>query len=293
VNIELVLDSKAIIGESPIWVAEEGAIYWVDIKAPSLHRMRLDGSDMRSWAMPADIGAYALDGKGSALVALRTGLFWFDLATHALTLAVAAPFDPNITRFNEGACDSTGRFWIGTMTDPLDGTTPDEKGMLYSYTSKDGLIAYEDFSFLANGMAWSADETSFFLSHSYAQKVFTFAFDKQSGALSNRSVFCELLGEKGIPDGAAMDSAGFYWCAVHGGWKLHRYAPDGQLDQVIELPVSQPTMCCFAGENLDELYITSAHEKLSTEQLKAEPHAGGLFRLKPEMRGQRKYYYVD
>lgn len=291
-NIELVLDARAIIGESPIWVAEESTLYWVDIKAASLHRMRLDGSDTRSWAMPADIGAYALDSKGSALVALRTGIFWLDLTTDELTLAVASPFDPNVTRFNEGACDSTGRFWIGTMTDPLDGSEGDEKGMLYSYTSKGGLIAYKDFTFLANGMAWNADESTFFLSHSYARKVFTFAFDKQSGALSNRAVFVELLSEKGIPDGAAMDAAGFYWCAIHGGGKLHRYAPDGQLDQVIELPVSQPTMCCFAGENLDELYITSALEKLSAEQLKAEPHAGGVFRLKPKISGQRKYYLV-
>ena len=99
-------------------------------------------------------------------------------------------------------------------------------------------------------------------------------------------------GEKGLPDGAAMDTDGGYWCAIHGGGRLHRYTPDGRLDQVIELPVSQPTMCCFAGKHLDELYITSAREKLSEDQLRQEPHAGGLFRLRPGVSGQLKYHCV-
>jgi sugar lactone lactonase YvrE len=291
-KIELVLDAQAIIGESPLWVADEAALYWADIKAPALHRMRLDDGDLRSWALPADLGAFALDGKGRALVALRTGLFWLDLATGNLTLAVAPPFDTNLIRFNEGACDSTGRFWVGTMTDPLDDSDRDEKGMLYSYTSKDGLIAHADFTFLANGMAWNKNESVFYLSHSYARKIFAFDCDTQTGTVGNRKIFAEMPGETGIPDGAAMDAAGSYWCAIHGGGRLHRYAPGGRLDQVIELPVSQPTMCCFAGKNLDELYITSAREKLSLEQLKAEPHAGGLFRLRPGVSGQPKYYRI-
>jgi sugar lactone lactonase YvrE len=291
-KIDLVLDAQAIIGESPLWVADEAALYWADIKAPALHRMRLDGGSLRSWTTPADLGAFALDGKGRALVALRTGLFWLDLASEELTLAAAAPFDTNLIRFNEGACDSEGRFWVGTMTDPLDDRERDEKGMLYSFTSAGGLIAYADFTFLANGIAWNKDERLFYLSHSYARKIFEFDYDKHTGTIGNRRVFAEMPGEKGIPDGAAMDADGNYWCAIHGGGRLHRYAPDGRLDQVIELPVSQPTMCCFAGQNLDELYITSAREKLSAEQLKAEPHAGGLFRLNPGISGQPKYYRV-
>lgn len=291
-NVELILDAKAIIGESPLWVAEENMLYWADIKAPSLHRLRLDGTGRQDWPLPADIGAFALDGKGRALVALRTGLFWLDLATNQLTLAAAPPFDPKIIRFNEGACDSSGRFWVGTMTDPLDGSNGDEKGALYSYTSSDGLIAYADFTFLANGMAWNIDESIFFLSHSFAKKIYTFTFDRQTGVLSNRALFADISGEKGIPDGAAMDVKGGYWCAIHGGGKLHRYAPDGRLDQVIEMPVSQPTMCCFAGPDLDQLFITSARDKLNAEQQKREPFAGGMFRLSPGVAGQKKYYLV-
>ena len=92
---------------------------------------------------------------------MRTGLFWLDLKTEDLILLVEAPFDTNFIRFNEGACDSTGRFWVGTMSDPLDTSDGDEKGMLYSYTSENGLTAYADFTYLANGMAWNADRARF------------------------------------------------------------------------------------------------------------------------------------
>ena len=291
-TVELVLDARAQIGESAIWVAEGNLLYWADIKAPALHRTQLDTMTTHTWDLPAEIGAYALDGRGRALVALRTGLYWLDLATRALSLQVIAPFDSKIIRFNEGACDSQGRFWIGTMTDPVDGSGGAQEGSLYSFTSAEGLVAHSDFAFLANGMAWSVDESVFYLSHSYARKVFAFPYDKQTGTLGNRTEFIPFVSEDGIPDGAAIDSQGGYWCAIHGGGRLHRYTASGQLDQVVPMPVSQPTMCCFVGKKLDELYVTSAREKLQPEQLKQEPLAGGIFRLRPDISGQRKYWRV-
>jgi len=292
-KVDLVLDARAQIGESPIWVAEDNSLYWADIKAPALHRTQIDNMTTETWALPADIGAYALDQRGRALVALRTGLYWLDLATRALVLQEKAPFDSNIIRFNEGACDSKGRFWIGTMTDPVDGSESDRKGSLYSFTFSEGLVAHPDVAFLANGMAWNFDESVFYLAHSYARKVFAFAYDKQTGLLGDRTEFIHLAGEDGIPDGAAIDSEGGYWCAIHGGGCLHRYTARGQLDKVVPMPVSQPTMCCFVGKKLDELYVSSAREKLPPEQLKREPYAGGIFRLRPHIPGQRKYWRVE
>ena len=291
-TIDLVLDAQAEIGESPLWVDAEDSLYWIDIKAPALYRTHLSDLKTETWPLPADVGAFALDGRGRALMALRTGLYWLDLATHALTLQVSAPFNPSLIRFNEGACDSRGRFWIGTMTDPVGGGHSDMKGALYSFTSQAGLVAHHDFDFLANGMAWSADESTFYLAHSYAQLVFEFCYDKQTGTLGRRTEFISLVGEQGIPDGAAIDSKGGYWCAIHGGGCLHRYTPSGQLDRVIQLPVSQPTMCAFVGKNLDELYVTSAREKLRPGELKKEPYAGGIFRLRAPIPGQPKYWRV-
>ncbi len=289
-NIELVLDARAAIAESALWVAEENALYWSDIKAPALYKTMLDRLETQSWILPADIGAFALDGAGRALVALRTGLFWLDLVTNALTLLAEAPFDPNIIRFNEGICDSSGRFWIGVMVDPLNGGGENETGLLYSFRSDEGLVTHPDSCALTNGMAWNADETRFYLSHSYERRVFSFIYD--AGALGARKDFAYVNEPAGIPDGAAVDAEGRYWCAIHGAGCLHRYTRDGVLDKVIPLPASQPTMCCFAGARLDELYVTTAREKLTADQLKAEPYAGGLFRLRPGVAGQSKSWRV-
>ncbi len=291
-DIELVLDAQAAIGESVTWVDAENALYWVDIKAPALYRTTHGSWETQSWALPADIGAFALDGAGRALVALRTGLFWLDLASGATTLAQEAPFDPALLRFNEGACDSAGRFWVGVMTDPLNGAKSEQRGSLYRYTTATGLIAQPDRSDLFNGMGWNADETQFYLSHSYESRVFSFPYDKHNGTLGQRQSFAEIHRD-GIPDGAAMDVDGGYWCAIHGGGSLQRYTRDGRLDQEIALPVSQPTMCCFAGPALDELYVSSAREKLNDSQLANEPHAGGLFRLRPGIAGLPKPWRVS
>jgi sugar lactone lactonase YvrE len=290
-NIELVLDTRAIIGESPLWVPPEAALYWADIKAPALHRFDPATGATKTWTLAEDIGAFALDGAGRALAALRTGLYWLNLATGATKLAAAATFDPQLIRFNEGACDSAGRFWVGTMTDPPPGMQTEQKGLLHAFTAE-GLVPVADIAFITNGMAWDADETHFYLSHSSERRIYRFAYDRQSGRLSDRQHFAALENTPGIPDGAAIDAAGNYWCAIHGGGRLHRYAPDGSLDEVVMMPVSQPTMCCFAGPELADLYVTSAREKLDEVALHREPHAGGIFRLRPKIPGQSKAWRV-
>ncbi len=292
-NIELVLDAKAIIGESPLWVPPENSLYWADIKAPALHRLNLANGEQKHWPLTADIGGFALDGHGRAMVALRNGLYWLDLVSNDLTLLAPAPFDPKLIRFNETACDSTGRFWIGVMTDPAPGVQTNAEAMLYSFSEMEGLVAHRDFTYLTNGMAFNAAETEFYLSHSHARKIYKFVYDKSAGKIGARREFAALGKDTpGIPDGAALDAAENYWCAIHGGGRLHRYTPGGTLAEEIFLPVSQPTMCCFAGTNLDELYITSAREKLSPEDLAREPYAGGLFRIRPGVAGQPKNWRV-
>ena len=234
-DVELVLDARAAIGESVTWVDAENALYWVDIKAPALYRTALGTWQTQRWPLPADVGAFALDGEGRALVALRTGLFWLDLASAAVPLAVAAPSDPPVIRFNEGACDSAGRFWVGVMTDPLDGTKSDQQGSLYCFTPGGGLAAHQDRCELFNGMGWNEDESQFFLSHSYERRIFSFPYDKRAGTLGARQAFAEVTRRDCIPDGAAVDVEGGYWCAIHGGGSLQRYTSDGRLDQEISL----------------------------------------------------------
>ena len=284
-TIETVLDAHATIGESPTWVAREGALYWIDVKAPALLRYSARDGATRTWMLASDIGGFALLEDGGALVALRHGLHRLDLDSGALELLAPPPFDPALFRFNEGACDAAGRFWVGVMFDPIEGSPPEQPGKLHSFTLAGGLRDEPDAAELHNGMAWSADGRTFFLSHSNSGRIIAFDYDPDGGRIANRRTFATIPSEDGIPDGAAIDLDGGYWCALHGGGRLRRFNPDGSVDRDIDLPVSQPTMCAFAGDDLAMLYVTSASDKMSAADKQREPHAGAVFRMSPGERG--------
>lgn len=286
-QVEVVLDAGAVIGESPVWDAGQRVLTWIDIKAPAFHRLDPDSGALRSWRLPSDVGAYCLTSdRNTVIVALRDGIYRLRLESGAVELAAAAPFDPALRRFNEGACDSRGRFWVGTMFDPLvPGEHAPEAGGLFCYTAAHGLRQTQDMAELHNGMGWNHDETLFYLAHSNAGTVHRYAFDAETGTLGARSLFAVIETGAGIPDGAAMDREGGYWCALHGGGRLRRYRADGTLDREVKLPVSQPTMCAFGGEALDLLYITSAAQGLGEQQRRREPHAGALLRIRPGVTG--------
>ena len=294
-SVEVVLAAAAAIGESPTWVAEEQAIYWIDVKGPALHRLDPLTLTTRRWLLPADIGGFALNQtRSKALVALRTGLCWLDLASGGLSEIGPPPFNPSRHRFNEGACDSRGRFWMGTMFDPLD---PDDRkpepAGLFNYTTLDGLRQIADEAQLHNGMAWSPDESVFYLAHSDQHSVHIFNYDLANGRLSERRLFIKVPPTLGVPDGAAVDQEGGYWCALHGGGRLRRYHPNGALDREVLLPVSQPTMCAFGGPRLETLYITSASDKLTPMARAKERLAGGIFRFDPGIAGTPRPYAVE
>ena len=291
-TIEIALDVRAKIGESPTWVAEEEALYWIDVKAPALHRYLPARGLTRTWTLTSDIGGFALMEGGYALVALREGIYRLDLDTEALHQIAPPPFDPKLFRFNEGACDPNGRFWIGVMFDPLEGSPSEQPGRLHSFTLRGGLRGEPDAAELHNGMAWNAEGTTFYLSHSNSREIIAFDYDVSGGLLSNRRVFATTPKELGIPDGAAIDSEGGYWCALHGGSKLRRFNPDGSIDHDIDLPVAQPTMCAFAGVDLATLYITSASDKMSEKEKAEQPLAGALFSLSPGKRGISRQAFV-
>ena len=284
-GIDLVLDSHAVIGEQPTWCAAEAALYWIDVKAPALHRYHPATGAQRHWPVTADLGGFALyPALNAALVALRTGLFRLDLGTGALTRLAEPPFDPAIHRFNEGACDPSGRFWIGVMFDPLEPGGPAQAAALHSFTVGGGLRREPDRSDLHNGMAWSADGHAMFLTHSTRSIIHRHEVGPD-GRLSAPTPFAVIPDGDGLPDGAAVDAEGGYWCALHGAGRLRRYRADGSHDRDIRLPVSQPTMCTFGGDRLDTLFVTSASDGLGDEQRRREPLAGALLRLWPGVSG--------
>jgi sugar lactone lactonase YvrE len=292
-EIEVVVDASASIGESPTWVSSENALYWIDIKKPALYRYDAKTRGQRSWLMTSDIGAFALASHPpGAVVALRYGIFRIEFDSGALTKLVDPPFDPTLFRFNEGACDGFGRFWIGVMFDPLNSGCSPRRSSLHSFTLGDGLRSEPDTAELHNGMAWSADGRRFYLSHSNKREVFAYTVDPESRQIGLPTLFAKVPETLGLPDGAAVDSEGGYWCALHGGGRLRRYTAAGAVDRDIVLPVSQPTMCAFAEDALDMLYVTTASDKLTATQRQQEPLAGALLRLRPGERGIPRSCFV-
>jgi sugar lactone lactonase YvrE len=287
-DVEVALHANAAIGEAPSWSAEENALYWIDIKKPALHRYLPASGALRTWALTSDIGAFALCGDDAAVVALRNGIYRLTLKNGALELLAPPPFDPELFRFNEGICDRTGRFWIGVMFDPIRPCSSAQPASLHSFTFDRGLRREDDQAELHNGMAIDGIRNRFFLSHSREGKVFVFDFDAGSGELRGRKEFARIPSALGVPDGAAIDEEGCYWCAIHGGGRLHRYAPDGRFDCEILLPVSQPTMCAFGGQDLEILYVTSASQGVSDEAL-----AGSLFRLRLGVKGLLRHCHIS
>ena len=277
-TIEVALDAQATIGESPTWHPPERVLYWLDIKAPTLNRFDPATGRNRSWLLAAETGAFALlaDGSG-AVLAQRTGIARLEFATGAEHRLAPPPFDQTLFRFNEGTCDRQGRFWVGVMFDPLDPSAKETRlpAQLHSFTLGTGLRPEPDAAELHNGMAWSEDGATFFLSHSNTSQIHRFDIDE--GRLGRRHAFASTADLPGLPDGGVLDRQGGYWASMHGAGRLRRFHADGSHDRDVILPVSQPTGCAFAGPELDCLYVTTARDKLE----RPGPLDGALLRLRP------------
>lgn len=289
-QIELVVDARAATGECPTWNENERALYWVDIEEPALHRLDPATGCDKSWETPSQIGAFALCRSGAIIAALRTGLAKITLAGGGFEPLCAPPYNPLKFRFNDGKCDAAGRFWVGTMHEPLRGRTaePPAARAVGFFAAQTGFQARCASAVIPNGLAWSPDSRTMYFSDSRARKIWTFDYDLKTAGLSSQRLFAQFEAADGTPDGATVDEEGFYWCALYGGARLLRLSPDGRLDREIRLPVSQPTMCVFGGADYATLYITSAAHGVETE-----PHAGGVFCCRPGVRGAPPALFAD
>src|SRR6185503_11432690 len=222
--------------------------------------------------VPSHVGAVAPRAAGGFVAALQDG-FWVvgDGPTRRITSVAEA--GPSL-RFNDGKCDPAGRFWAGTMA-------YDEKpgaGALYRLDPDGRASLMLDGVTISNGLAWSLDGLTMYYIDTPTRRIDAFSFSPGTGEISDRRPVISIPAELGLPDGLTIDEEGGLWVALWGGAAVHRYF-DGRLDAVVTLPVSQPTSCAFGGENLDELYVTSAREGLSLEQREAQPLAGAVFRV--------------
>jgi len=276
---ELVLDSQALLGEGPIWDDRRQLLFWVDILAGKLHAFDPARNENQAFDIGQDVGTVVLTESGpKVMLAVYKGFAAYDLETEELSLVVHPEAHLPGNRFNDGKCDPNGRFWAGTMAY----SDQKDQGSLYSLDSDLSVHKALDGIAISNGLAWSLDGSLMYYIDSPTHSVATFDFDLDMGAISNRRVTIQVPEEMGTPDGMTIDEQGMLWIALWDGGLVCRWDPEnGDLLQTIDLPVSRPTACAFGGRELDTLYITSARTGLTEELLKEQPHAGGLFAIRP------------
>jgi sugar lactone lactonase YvrE len=214
---------------------------------------------------------------GGAVVAVENG-FAIDPGGDALVEYLPRVFDDRGLRMNEGACDPDGRFYCGSMAwDKATG-----RGSLYRLDRDRKVTEVMSGVTISNGMDWSPDGRVAYYVDSATQQIDVFDYDRNLGLL-NRRALVRIPETAGAPDGLTVDAEGFVWVALWGGSAIHRYEPDGTLDRVVRVPVSQVTALTFGGANLDDLFITTSREGLVNS---AEPSAGALFHYASDVRGQ-------
>jgi sugar lactone lactonase YvrE len=228
------------------------------------------------------VTALAIRASGGFVTATDRGLAFWDTQTQVLSFIGDPEADNPSTRFNDGAVDRHGRFWAGSMNE-VDFMTPD--GSLYRLDPDKSIHRMEVEIPLANGVGWSPDDALMYFTDSARQVIWAYDFDPAAGSISNRRPFVRVSGKGLLPDGLTVDSEGYVWSAQWNGWNVTRYDPNGKVDRVIELPAQQITCPAFGGEDMDELYITSAAAGLGEEEREKQPLAGALFRVKVGVKG--------
>jgi sugar lactone lactonase YvrE len=233
--------------------------------------------------LPEPVTALALRAKGGLVLSLRKAFALFDLQSQQLTYLGNPEVDRPDNRFNDAKCDRQGRFWAGTMG-AVHWDAP--CGALYRLDADGSITRLQDEVICANGMGWSPDNRTMYFTESFRYAVFAYDFDAAAGTISNRRVFAEVdRASGGFPDGLTVDAEGHVWSVHNAVGRVVRYTPNGQIERTIELPVPRPCGCTFGGEGFDTLYITTARETLTPEQIAKYPLSGSLFAAKPGVRG--------
>ena len=282
-DIRVVVHSRDIVGESPVWCRRTGRLFLVDIQGRGVHVLRPADGSYRSFELPDMVTSVSTRAAGGLILTLRKTFALFEPETGALEiLADPEPERPD-NRFNDGKCDRQGRLWAGTMgaKDWLA-----ETGALYRFDADRRITRMQDKVKCSNGTGWSPDGRTMYYTESFRYTIFAYDFDPPSGEIANRRPFASVdPAAGGFPDGLTVDAEGCVWSAQPVWGRLVRYDPGGRMERIIELPVSRGTSCIFGGADYRTLFVTTATETLSSEQLEEEPLAGSLLACEPGPRG--------
>jgi sugar lactone lactonase YvrE len=281
-DIRHVVPAGDICGEGAVWHPEQNALYWNDINRFLVHRFEVSNQTRKTWSFEEPVTAVNLTTDPERLLLVlgsKVGLW--SPCTHPQLQAIFRLSAAPEMRFNDGRVDPRGSLWVGTMRNNVGPQGEDREvefsgGVLYRIDPDGGVSEWKTEIGISNTIAWSPDRRSFYFGDSPANTIYSFRYEERTGVISEESTFFAGYGQ-GLPDGSAMDTSGCLWNARYGGGCVIRIDPDGRVDRVVSLPVSNPTTCTFGGPELRTLYITSAR---STEQF-----SGSVFAVETELGG--------
>lgn len=271
--VQNVLAARARLGECPLWDADRQLLFWIDIHNHRVHQFDpATGSD-RYFDTGNVVSAIVLADNNRLLMALGDRIALLNTQTGEITVLCQTAFPYPNTRFNDGKCDSHGRFWIGSISEAP------EQAELYRYDPDGSMHVMETGLTISNGSGWSPDGSTFYLTDSAKRRIYAYDFEAETGAIRNRRVLVDLTQEAVEPDGLAIDQQGNLWSALWDGWSVACFSPTGQEISRVSVAVQRPTCVTFGGANLTDLYITSASVGLTQKEIQRGFPAGDLFRF--------------
>ena len=278
---DVIAPAGQILGESATWCVRTQMLWWIDIRALQVKRWNSATGAIDVWTMPELCGAVVPTTGTGVVVALRSSISLLDPPSGALTpLATLESGHPE-HRLNEAKCDRQGRLWCGSMWDF--GKHP--TGGLYRVGTDLESRQVRSAVTIPNGLGFSPDGRRMFFVDTALGRIESAAYDTDAGMPGPWSTLVDADAAPGKPDGSTVDAEGCIWSTRFGAGCIARFTPQGKLDRLIRLPVSQPTSCSFGGPNLDTLFVTCATQRLTPEALAAEPLAGALLAMRPGVQG--------
>jgi D-xylonolactonase len=267
-----VLPLGATLGEGPVWVTRDAALWFVDIKQHQVHRFDPANGSHDRWDAPGQVG-WVLPAEGGDFIAgLQQGLARFSPARGSFKIIATPEEDRPGNRLNDATVDGQGRIWFGSMDDAENAAS----GRLYVF--ENGVVRDTGVApvCITNGPAISPDGTTLYHTDTLGRVIHAIPV-QDDGSLGSSRVFATIEEDDGWPDGCVTDAEGGLWIGLWGGWRARRYSPDGRIDREVRFPCANVTKLAFGGPDLRTAFATTARKGLDPAALARQPQAGDLF----------------
>ena len=286
-KLEYKIDAQ--LGEGAVWNYKTNELYWIDIEGKKLCIYNSEKKENKVIEMPCRIGTVVpSEETGKVVVALEDGIYTVDIATNELSVISDIESDIPENRFNDGKCGPNGNLWVGSMH--LEQSKPNAN--LYRINEFGKTKKMVENVTISNGIVWTKNQKTMYYIDTPTKQIRAFDFDVTTSAISNERVAVEVDEKDGYPDGMTIDENDMLWVGMWNGNAVAQFNPKtGELLKKIQVPAHNVTSCAFGGDNLDEMYITTASVDMTKEEKEKYPLAGSLFKVKMDIKGVKSSFF--